>query len=43
LKAILDELIERKERYFGGNKRFVLDYHLSDTKAGYHLSVISTT
>ena len=43
LKAILDELIERKERYFGGNKRFVLDYRLSDTKAGYHLSVISTT
>ena len=43
LKEILDELIERKERYFGGNKRFVLDYRLSDTKAGYHLSVISTT
>jgi hypothetical protein len=43
LKAILDELIERKELYFGGNKRFVLDYRLSETKAGYHLSVISTT
>jgi hypothetical protein len=42
LNNILAMLVERKERYFAHNKRFIIDYRLSETKKSYHLSVIST-
>ena len=42
LQHILTMLIERKERYFADNKRYIMDYHVSETKDNYHLSVIST-
>ena len=42
LQGILAMLIERKQRYFADNKRYILNYHLSETKQGYQLAVIST-
>jgi hypothetical protein len=42
LQDFLAMLIERKQRYFANNKRYILNYHLSETKKGYHLAVIST-
>jgi hypothetical protein len=42
LQDFLATLIERKQRYFANNKRYILNYHLSETKKGYHLAVIST-
>ena len=42
-KAIMNDLIERKERLFPNNRRFIVSYELSETKDNYHLSVASTT
>jgi hemerythrin len=42
LQHILTMLIERKERHFADNKRYIIDYQVSETKDNYHLSVIST-
>ena len=42
LQDILAMFIERKQRYFANNRRYILNYHLSETKKGYHLAVIST-
>lgn len=41
-KAIVNELIKRKERLFPNNRRFIVSYELSETKDNYHLSVAST-
>jgi len=41
-KAIVNELINRKERLFPNNRRFIVSYQLSETKNNYHLSVAST-
>jgi len=41
-QAIVQELMERKARYFSDNKRIIVSYHLSETKKDYHLSVAST-
>jgi hypothetical protein len=40
--AIVGEMIERKNRYFAGYTRHILDYELTDTGDDYHISVIST-
>jgi hypothetical protein len=40
-RQLVNELIERKERYFSKDKRYVAGYHLSETKENYHLSVAS--
>ena len=40
--AIVGEMIERKNRYFAGHTRHILDYELTDTGDDYHISVIST-
>ena len=40
--AIVAELISRKTEYFAQYKRMILDYELTDTGDGYHLSVVST-
>jgi len=42
LQDILAMFIERKQRYFANNRRYILNYHLSETEKGYHLAVIST-
>ncbi len=42
LLDILDAMIRRKDRFFADNKRFILHYHLSEDKQGFHLSVAST-
>jgi len=41
-KAIVNELIKRKEHLFPNNRRFIVSYELSETKNNYHLSVAST-
>jgi hypothetical protein len=40
-KQITEMLVERKRRYFSDNKRLILDYHLSESREGFHLSVAS--
>jgi hypothetical protein len=40
-KAIVREMIERKQIYFAQYTRPILDYELVDTRQGYHLSVVS--
>lgn len=39
--AIVGEMIERKEKYFAGYDRTIVDYELVDRGNDYHLSVIS--
>lgn len=41
-KLVIEELVQRKERYFSGNKRMILSYDLTMTKEGSHLSVASS-
>jgi hypothetical protein len=42
LQAIVNELIDRKLAYFYKYTRTMLDFELTATERGYHLSVIST-
>ncbi len=43
-KAIVESLIRRKERFFSDNRRFIVDYVLSEVRGNrYHLSVASMT
>jgi len=42
-QEIIDEMIERKVKYFAENRRFILAHHWTMTTKGPHLSVISTT
>ena len=42
LLDLLDLLIQRKERFFAENRRFIMRYHLSRVSEGYQLSVVST-
>jgi hypothetical protein len=41
-RAIINELIIRKERCFSEHKRMIVDYVITDTEENYHLFVIST-
>ena len=36
-------LIARKEQYFGKDKRYIADYHITETGSEYRLSVASFT
>jgi len=40
--GIVKEMIERKERYFANNRRYILNIQLTETPTGLHLSVAST-
>jgi hypothetical protein len=40
-KAVVNELIARKQKHFSEYRRMILDYELTDTGSGYHLSVAS--
>lgn len=42
LNALLDSLIQRKTQFFADDRRFILQYHLEDTGAGYQLMMAST-
>ena len=42
LKRIMNQLIERKKKYFSDNKRFILGYELSRSGESLSLSVAST-
>jgi len=35
-------LLERKEKHFSDNKRFILDYHITETDNRVDLDVVST-
>jgi hypothetical protein len=41
-QGIVNELVERKERHFPENKRFILSYQLSENRDNYHLAVAPT-
>jgi hypothetical protein len=41
-RAIISELVERKENYFSEYKRMIIDYEATDIGEDYHLVVIST-
>jgi hypothetical protein len=40
--AIVEEMVERKERYFAQYNRYILEYELTETENDYHIAVIST-
>ncbi len=40
--GIVSEMIERKEKYFANNRRYILNYQVTETPTGLHLSVAST-
>jgi len=42
MRALVDEMIRRKETYFAGNTRVIVDYQVTMTPNGPHLSVMST-
>jgi len=42
LKGIVNELIIRKKTYFSEYTRNIIDFELTDTGTGYHLTVAST-
>jgi hypothetical protein len=41
MEDIIGIMIRRKEAEFAGDKRFIVDYRLSETETEYHLSVAS--
>ena len=42
-REFVDEMIERKEKYFADCQRLILAHHLTMTRQRRHLSVVSTT
>ncbi|NPV81873.1 MAG: hypothetical protein HPY52_16705 [Firmicutes bacterium] len=42
IRRVMNELIERKKRHFAKYDRYILNYVLSETEDGFHLSVVST-
>src|SRR5262245_41224919 len=42
MRAIIAEMMQRKEAQFASNKRLIVDYQLTMTPTGPHVSVIST-
>jgi len=43
MKAIVEEMIQRKETHFAHNKRMVMNYQVTMTKEGPHVTVLSTS
>ena len=41
-KGIIEELIERKNKHFAEHTRTIVDYQVTETRDGFHLSVAST-
>jgi len=42
VRALINELVERKLTHFAANRRAIVDFTLVETHDGYHLSVAST-
>jgi hypothetical protein len=42
LVEIVEMMMKRKRKYFSDNTRAIVEYHLSETRYGFHLSVAST-
>jgi hypothetical protein len=42
LNYILTSLLKRKEQFFADDRRYIVSYHLEDTGANYHLTMVST-
>jgi hypothetical protein len=42
-QKIIDQMVERKEKYFAENRRFILAHHWTMNGREPHLSVVSTT
>jgi len=42
MKAIVDEMMQRKETHFAHNKRMIMNYQVKMTKEGPHVTVLST-
>ena len=42
-QKIIDQMVERKEKYFAENRRFILAHHWTMNGTRPHLSVVSTT
>ena len=42
MKAIVDEMIQRKETHFAHNKRLIMNYQVTMTKEGPHVTTLST-
>jgi len=42
MKAIVDEMIERKETHFAHNTRFIINYQVTMTQKGPHVTALST-
>ncbi len=40
-KVILMTMVRRKKLYFASDKRYIVDYRLTDTRQGYHLAMAS--
>jgi hypothetical protein len=43
MKTIVEEMIQRKETHFAHNKRMVMNYQVTMTKEGPHVTVLSTS
>ena len=41
-REFIETLVRRKEEHFAANRRAIMSFELTDTGAGYHLSVAST-
>ena len=42
MMSIIHDLLERKEKYFSDNKRFIVDYNIRESSRRIHLDVVST-
>jgi hypothetical protein len=43
MKAIVEEMMQRKETHFSHNKRMIMNYQVTMTKEGPHVTVLSTS
>lgn len=42
IRAIVTEMIERKQTFFADCQRYILDFEFQETRTDYHLAVMST-
>jgi hypothetical protein len=42
MMAIAEEMVQRKETHFAHNKRVIMNYKVTMTKEGPHVTVLST-
>jgi hypothetical protein len=42
IKGIVDEMIQRKDKHFANNKRFIMNYQVTMTRKGPYVTALST-